>query len=226
MSRLLVIFDLDDTLYPERAFAYAGFQAAGRWAEEHLRVAGLGDDMARLFDQGLLGKLFPTALKARMPAATADDVAGLHAAYRNAAPSLALFEDAAWALDHYGAKGPLGLITDGTHVMQQRKVSGLGIAHRFTEIVYTDALGEGRAYFKPHPRPFEVMAERLAKPGDRLAYIGDNPVKDFKAPNAMGWTSVQVLRDGGIHDASKRIDGGDPQHQIRSLRELPDVLGA
>ena len=33
MSHLVLVFDLDDTLYPERQFALSGFQAAGRWAK-------------------------------------------------------------------------------------------------------------------------------------------------------------------------------------------------
>ena len=50
--------------------------------------------------------------------------------------------------------------------------------------------------------------------------------KDFVAPNARGWTTVQIERDvRGIHDAKKRVPGGDAQHQITSLRQLPRVLG-
>ena len=30
MSGLVLVFDLDDTLYPERQFALSGFEAAGR----------------------------------------------------------------------------------------------------------------------------------------------------------------------------------------------------
>ena len=32
MSGLVLAFDLDDTLYPERQFALSGFKAAERWA--------------------------------------------------------------------------------------------------------------------------------------------------------------------------------------------------
>jgi putative hydrolase of the HAD superfamily len=225
MSRLIVVFDLDDTLYPERDFAHAGFEAAGRFAEERWGIAGLGDEMKRLFAAGHLGKLFGTALRTHLPEAGDEDVQALHRAYRNAEPTLSLFDDGAFALDHFGARGPIGLITDGTLAMQQRKVAGLAIAHRFQSIVFTDALGEGRAYFKPHPRSYEAMAAALGREGDRFAYVGDNPAKDFLAPNAMGWTSVQVVREGGIHDPHRRLPGGEPQHRISSLRELPGVLG-
>lgn len=226
MSRLHVVFDLDDTLYPERQFAVSGFKAAGRWAEAEFGVKGLADEMIHMLDNGMLGKIFPTVLGRHVPDHTPEHVQQFHNAYRACVPELTLFPDGAHALDYFGALGPIGLITDGTLMMQQKKVGALGIAPRFAKIVYTDSLGENRAYFKPHPKPFEVMETALGKAGDRYVYVGDNPAKDFVAPNARGWTTVQIRRDiGGIHDATRKVPGGDAQHQIKALTELPRVLG-
>ncbi len=226
MSRLHVVFDLDDTLYPERDFAIAGFKAAALWAERAFGVPDLHVEMTHMLDTGMLGKIFATVLAKHVPDHKPEHVTQFHGAYRTAEPTLTLFDDARAALDHYGRLGPLGLITDGTLAMQQKKVRGLGVAPRFAEIVYTDGLGENRAYFKPHPKPFEVMASKLGSPGDRFVYVGDNPVKDFVAPNAMGWTTVQIRRDvGGIHDATREVPGGAAQHVVGTLAHLPDLLG-
>lgn len=225
MSRLHVVFDLDDTLYPERQFAVSGFRAAGAWAHAELGLANLAEDMIRLLDAGHLGRLFGLVLEERMPGHHPDHVKALISAYRNAEPDLALFDDAAWALEHYAGHGPLGLITDGTLAMQRKKVQALALEPRFREIVYTDALGEARAYFKPHPMAYEVIEKALGTPGDRFIYVGDNPSKDFVAPNARGWLTVQVVRDGGIHDATRIAAGGEPQHTVTSLHELPGVIG-
>lgn len=161
MSRLHVVFDLDDTLYPERQFAVSGFRAAGAWAHAELGLANLAEDMIRLLDAGHLGRLFGLVLEERMPGHHPDHVKALISAYRNAEPDLALFDDAAWALEHYAGHGPLGLITDGTLAMQRKKVQALALEPRFREIVYTDALGEARAYFKPHPMAYEVIEKAL-----------------------------------------------------------------
>lgn len=226
MAKLRMIFDLDDTLYPEREFALCGFRAAARWAKVELNLDGLDADMTRLLDAGHLGRLFGMVLEERLPGAhSAEHAAALLAAYRSAEAVLQLFPDAEWALQHYGGHGPLGLITDGTHAMQLKKVRALALEPRLQHIVYTDTLGEGRAFAKPHARSFELMAAVLSEPGRRFVYVGDNPVKDFVAPNALGWITVQVVRDGGIHDARRSVPGGAPQHQIRSLKELPQVLG-
>lgn len=225
MSELVLVFDLDDTLYPERQFALSGFRAAERWAEATLGVKGLAADMTGLLDRGHLGELFRMALAARLPDHAPEHLAGLIDAYRDHEPELALFEDAAWALSHFSGTATLGLITDGTHHVQAKKVEALGIAPHFREIVYTHALG-GRAFAKPHPRGYEMVEQSLGGDGRRLAYIGDNPSKDFVIPNARGWTSVMVERPQArrIHAAAAVADGGAPHHTIASLTELPALL--
>jgi putative hydrolase of the HAD superfamily len=226
MSELILVFDLDDTLYPERQFALSGFAAAGRWAEAELGVAGLAADMARLLDGGHLGELFRLALAARLPNYTPEQLACLIEAYRNHDPQLSLFDDAAWALAHFAPQAKLGLITDGTLSMQAKKVAALGIGARFGQIIYTHALG-GRQYAKPHPRSYELVEAALAGKGDRLVYIGDNPAKDFIVPNERGWISIMVERPefGRIHAHAKIAPGGRPQHTVASLTALPAVLG-
>lgn len=225
MSKLHVIFDLDDTLYAERDFAHSGFRAAGRHAAESWGIEGLAEEMTRLLDDGHLGGLFRIALAARMPDADDDHVKALIETYREHDPEIDLYDDARWALDHYAAQGPLGLITDGTATVQARKVEALGIAPHFAEIVLTGALGQTpREFHKPHPRSYEMIEERIGRPGDRYVYVGDNPAKDFITPNARGWLSVQVVREKTIHDPHEIAAGGEPQHRIASLRELVNIL--
>jgi len=226
MSGLVLVFDLDDTLYPERQFALSGFEAAGRWAATELGVEGLAADMTRLLDDGHLGQLFRMALAEKMPEHSPEHLAALLEAYRDHEPELALFDDAGWALSHFAGQAKLGLITDGTHRVQAKKVAALGIAAHFREIVFTDALG-GRAFSKPHPKSYELVEAALAEEGHRLVYIGDNPAKDFIVPNARGWTSIMVHRPEHrrIHAGAQVAAGGAPQHTIASLIELPAVLG-
>ncbi len=227
MSTVLV-FDLDDTLYPERDFALSGFKAAERWASAELGLApGLAREMTRLLDEGHLGTLFPIALKAHHPEHTPEQLAKFVAIYRDHDPDIALFKDAHWALARYAGKARLGLITDGTHGMQRRKVEALGIAPHFGEMVFTGGLGKGREFHKPHPLSYERIEAALGEGATRFVYVGDNPAKDFVVPNARGWISVMVHRPehARIHTKAEVAAGGAPQHTIASLQELPDVLG-
>lgn len=225
MRNLILVFDLDDTLYPERQFALSGFAAAERWAQAMLGLTGLAADMTRLLDQGHLGQLFRLALASRLPDHLPEHLDGLLEAYRSHLPTLTLFDDASWALGHFGALAKLGLITDGTHAVQRRKVEALGVARHFRKIVYTDALG-GRAFSKPHHQSYQLIEAALGSGNDRFVYVGDNPAKDFVAPNARGWTSVMVDRPGvqKIHAAAKAAEGGAPHHIVASLTELLAVL--
>jgi putative hydrolase of the HAD superfamily len=226
MGDLVLVFDLDDTLYPERQFAISGFEAAAHWARANLGIDGLAGQLLALLDQGHLGNVFTIALARRLPDHRPEDLAGLIEAYRTHDPVLELFADANWALPHFAARGRLGLITDGTHSVQARKVAALGIGGHFQAIVYTDALG-GRRFAKPHPEAYCRIERALGTRGDTFVYVADNPAKDFVVPNARGWISIMVSRPGHrrIHAGAPTAVGGAPRHAIASLAELPAVLG-
>ncbi|MBT6277477.1 MAG: HAD family hydrolase [Chromatiales bacterium] len=225
MTALHVVFDLDDTLYPERSFALSGFRAADVWAAERWGISGLGRDMAALLDAGHLGGLFKLSLEKHRPEADEHDLAELVKIYRTHPPDIELFADARTALDECAEFGPMGLITDGTHWMQENKVGALEIANRFQKIIYTGALGPDRQYHKPSPRAFELMEAALAGDGVRLVYVGDNPAKDFIAPNQRGWETVQIIRpEKGIHDPTSVAPEGAPKHSLTSMDQLADLL--
>lgn len=227
MNRWCVVFDLDDTLYPEREYAISGFRAAARWAQREHNIKDIDLDMTRMLDEGLRGDIFNRVLTERLPGHAPDLVQRLLDAYRANVPQLTLFPDAARALDHFGARVPLGLVTDGPQQGQARKVAALGLEPRFAKIAYTDSFG-GRAFWKPHPASFEAVADAMRGTASRFVYVGDNPSKDFVAPNAMGWHTIQIARPKdvhvGIHDGAKTVEGGEPHHIIGSLDELKDLL--
>ena len=223
-QKVHVIFDLDDTLYPERDHAHSGFRAAGRHAETAWGVSGLADEMIRRLDEGHLGQVFPMSVAALVPDHTDTHIAEVRAAYRDHDPEITLFDDGRWALEHYGSIAKLGLITDGNAGVQARKIGALDIAHHFAAKVLTGDLGPDRAFHKPHPRAYELIEQQIGVAGDHYVYIGDNPAKDFVTPNARGWTSIQIIREKTIHDQNAEVAGGAPQHKIQSLRQLPEIL--
>jgi putative hydrolase of the HAD superfamily len=238
MAKLCLIFDLDDTLYAERDFAVSAFAEVGRWAAATFGISGLADDMTTRLDQGLLGQLFGAALHAQRPDHTAAELAAMVHVYRAHVPSqLHLFDDAARALTRFSARADvaLGLITDGTAGVQAAKIRALGIGDRFSHAILTDTLGGeaggarvGQPYFKPHPLAFERMQAALATAGDRLVYVGDNPAKDFQAPNRLGWLTVQVDRPDHrltrIHRGAKPLPDGAAQHVVKSLDDLHQLV--
>jgi putative hydrolase of the HAD superfamily len=229
MPRTHLIFDLDDTLYPERDYAIGGFRAAAAWARSDLGAEVDADQMAHLLDTGHLGHLFAMVLKAAKPDHTDADLKAFVRAYGRQTPSLRLFDDAVAALDHWQPRALLGLITDGHAQTQHAKISALELVPRFREIVTTGSLGPARAFHKPHPRAYEMIQAAIGERGDRYVYVGDNLEKDFVAPNALGWMTVCIDRPAQrayrIHKNKTAPTGGVPHETIDDLRRLEKLLG-
>ena len=143
-------------------------------------------------------------------------------AYRRHRPAIALHADADSALTRLKARHRLGIITDGRLIQQSAKIEALGLSSRVDAIILTDELGPGFA--KPHPRPFELMADRLGVAHDECIYVADNPAKDFVAPNALGWTTVRIVRENGIYKDAPIAEGGAPRRVITSLDELDSLI--
>ncbi len=225
MRALRLVFDLDDTLYPERQFAISGFQACERWLiHQHGVGQDIAQEMLRALDDGLMRHLFDAALYRHLPDRTPEQLSSFIEIYRLHQPNIQLYDDADQILARYRADGcTMGLITDGQDDVQSSKVRALGVEAYFAHIIYTHALG-GRAFSKPNPKAFQVMEHSLGRPGDQFVYVGDNPAKDFVAPNQMGWITVQVDRENRIHAGAQTAEGGEPQHMIDTLADLPAVL--
>ena len=207
----MIVFDLDDTLYLERDFASSGY----RHLEEFVSAA--------LFAAGERRNVLGRACQEMGIPAEPGLIAALVAEYRGHAPEISLCPDAARWLGR--AQGPLGLITDGPAAMQQRKIAALGLPALIRHIRATGAWGAG--FGKPHPRAYQEM-EALAAPrtAAEMAYVADNPAKDFLTPRARGWKTVQILRPGAVHDPAPPSPAHAAAARIQSLDELTPVLAA
>ena len=210
-----VIFDLDDTLYLERDFARSGFIAAGDWLRREAGSVWTGqicqeDVRGRPSDRASSTKR--SKLSGSAPIRRLSSL--LVEIYRTHEPTIALAADAARYLCFPAGRFLAGLMTDGPSGTQQAKVRALELESALDFIVYTDALGRG--YGKPHPRAFELVEAWAAPYGLPLAYVADNPLKDFVTPRARGWWTVQMERPERVH----HVAAPDAAHEAaRSDRE-------
>ncbi|WP_018185294.1 HAD family hydrolase [Kaistia granuli] len=219
---VLIVFDLDDTLYLERDFARSGFAAAGAWLQERAGIAGLGEVCRAFFDAGLRGRIFDEALACLGVPPDPALLEQLISVYRSHEPDIALAADAARYLDGRDGLVPSALITDGPATTQQAKVRALGLDKRLDCIVCTGALGPGRG--KPHPEAFERVEAWAARYGLPLAYVADNPLKDFVTPRARGWWTVQIERPERVHHVVAPNAAHAAHARIASLDELDACL--
>lgn len=218
----LLIFDLDDTLYPEMQFVISGFREVSRviGQEFHIdsnRVFALllrefRNDRRFVFDRVLV----------KLNIYAEDLVQRLVALYRNHKPRISLYRDALEIIPILKSRLYLGMITDGYPPTQKQKIKVLGIEKYFDRIIYT--WEKGQEYAKPSPQPFiDILEGFLLRPEEAI-YVGDNLEKDFKGPRRIGMRSVMVLRDGIYKNVIATEQDYYPDFQIPSLQNLVELI--
>jgi putative hydrolase of the HAD superfamily len=215
----MIVFDLDDTLYLEREFAFSGYRFLDGWVKERESLEGFGNACRVLFEEGERRQIFNRALERLGHCGDSHLIADLVAAYRGHPPQISLAPDAARFLERH--RGPFGLITDGPAETQNAKIVALGLDRWIENIRKTGDWPQG--YGKPHPRAYEEM-EGLAADDGPMVYVADNPAKDFVTPKARGWITVQIRRAGAVHPLHAKDDAHAAHVEITSLDELDGAL--
>lgn len=213
----VVVFDLDDTLYKERDYLLSAYREIAARIESHYTLEGVFDRMVEWWQNGQ--NVFQHLIDTYRLDETLDD---LLTVYRSHVPAIRLDEVTKRQLDRLQQQAVLGLISDGRRVTQRHKVEALGLAAYMDE---QDILvSEETGFEKPSEAPYRHFMERY--PSCTYYYIGDNPTKDFVAPNHLGWTTVCLLDDGrNIHPQDFSLSQQMlPQHRIAQLSEIENII--
>ncbi len=217
-----VIFDLDDTLYPERAYAFSGFAAVAAAFNDLLGdPSETTEQMQQLFDSKHRRRVFNELLDRRGLPGDQQLIDRMIETYHTHRPTITLHPDADRILTQLRGRCKLGLISDGPSISQWAKIDALGLRSRLDEIIITSDLDPDHA--KPHPAAFEQMAKRLDVQPDQCAYVADNPAKDFIAPNALGWTTIQITRPDGIYTGVCATAVARAKHIVDTLDGLAEI---
>lgn len=204
-----VVFDIDDTLFLERDYVRSGFNAIARLLAQTPEECG--DIAAWLWDafaRGVRGDTFDRLLAARPDLASRSSAPQLVSAYRAHTPEIALLpgmQDVVGELVRRGMR--LGVLSDGPVASQRAKATALGLDAWFDPVILTEACGPG--YPKPGRLGFERIAQAWQLPGEQLAYVADNPLKDFGAPRALGWRTIRLRMPQQLSWAVEAPDPGD-----------------
>ena len=163
-----VIFDLDDTLFPETDYVKSGFKAIA----DHFNDEVLYHRLLNLFMENR-NNVYQRAGFSEEECKRCIEI------YRSHFPALTLDDETKETLMLLKEKGYLlGIITDGRPEGQRNKIKALGLSDIMDCIIVTDELG-GEQFRKPNPKSFEIMREALSVEFDEMMYVGDNPAKDF-----------------------------------------------
>jgi putative hydrolase of the HAD superfamily len=196
-----VVFDLDDTLYPQSEFLAGAFEAVAD------RATSMGFDRDRLlralFDAASKGTdrgtLIDEAVQATAdvgggpPWGTPPDVVKtvLVPVFRNFRPrTLELTAGAKELLSTVASRASTALLTDGDVCLQRAKIKALGLEDAFDKVVITDFYG-GRQCRKPAPVGFLAALTALGVAPQDAVMVGDRVDKDVVGAQRVG---MQVLR--------------------------------
>jgi putative hydrolase of the HAD superfamily len=213
----VLVLDLDDTLYLEHTYVESGLRTVGAWIERQHGHHGLAAIMIDLFRSGVRGRIFDNALESAGIAHEPWLIERMLQVYRQHRPDIALAQDAARLLARRPPHVAIAIITDGFLDAQRRKLRALGLQGSNVALaICTDRWG--RTSWKPSPRAFEHVQAFFSLDAAAMTYVGDNPVKDFVAPRALGWRTIQIARQERLFAGTAAPDVAD--RNIISLDEL------
>jgi putative hydrolase of the HAD superfamily len=220
-----VVFDLDDTIYDEIEYCKSGFAAVSEFLAglpEMPSAESLFNAFWKQFNSGNRTKTFNTALDGLDISYDEKLISQLITVYRNHVPKITLPQESEEALSLLSNKFTLALLTDGFLPAQELKVQALGVEKYFKCIIYTEQLG--REFWKPSPAGFEKIMEALNTRPETTVYVADNQMKDFIAPNRLGFITVQIIRPAGLHKATSQEPDSAARYTISRISQLPSLL--
>ncbi|MGC2519654.1 MAG: haloacid dehalogenase type II [Burkholderiales bacterium] len=132
--------------------------------------------------------------------------------------TLSSFPEVAQMLARLKAAGlKTAILSNGTPAMLDAAVKNAGIGHLLDEILSVEEV----RVFKTHPRVYQLAVDRLGVGRAEIAFQSSNGW-DAYAASAFGMRVVWCNRYG---QQPERLPG-EPDFEIRSLAELPALVGA
>jgi putative hydrolase of the HAD superfamily len=142
--------------------------------------------------------------------------------YRNHKPAIKLTNSAHNVLLNIKNEAfKVGLITDGRSIQQRNKITALGLADYFDDIIISEEFGSE----KPNINNFKYFEKKYGHTY-KYVYVGDNVKKDFMAPNSLGWITICLLDNGkNIHKQSFGLEkNGHPFYIVNEIKEIIEIL--
>jgi putative hydrolase of the HAD superfamily len=196
-ARRAVVFDLDDTLYAERSFAFSGFATVDRFLYNNYGVH-LYDRFVEAYRAGTRSDLFRQCLSTHFPNLSEVLVRQVAHIFWAHEPRIILHEDACIALSLLATRGlKTGIVTTGNGAIQRRKIERLRLKDYVNAVIHDDDLFGPHIPGQPGEDAFMLIALNLDVESHELLFVGDNPLTDFAVPRRLGIPTVRIRRRGG-----------------------------
>lgn len=216
-----VLFDLDNTLIVRRLALQKLAHYVNRFyfrnrADEHDEIAGIFcecfksgyDDLRVCFENFTIKTSFPQAV----------DYKEFKTMWDFYYPFCTCADPNVKAVLELKNKGyRIGILTNGTAVLQQGKVDVVGFRDWFEFVIATREIGPD----KPDLFSFRYVMDMMKLTSDDIVYVGDHSRNDIDAPRRVGMRTVWY---GAYMDWDPAYERADAE--IFSLTELPGLFPA
>jgi putative hydrolase of the HAD superfamily len=216
---MVIVFDLDDTLFDELTYAYGGLRAAAEFlspiiGKDATKIASalnleLAEKREQVFDRYLL----------KQGIINKELVKRCINVYRAHPPQISLYPEAKMCLERL-LKHPLYIVTDGNKIVQRKKFDALGLGKWIKKCLCTNAYGINHS--KPSPYCFQKICSLEKTDPSNVVYVADNPNKDFIGIKPLGFHTIRVMT--GRFRELKLSDIYNAETRINNLSELDDAL--
>ena len=188
------VFDLDDTLYPEREYQISGYEHIASQIDK-LYSKDISDTISYADLNGL--DVFDEICCAlKLPSSFKESLLWM---YRLHKPNISLSDDVIETLDFIKKHSrDIHILTDGRSISQRYKLSCLGLLN------LKPFISEEWSDLKPGSIRFETIQNKFTDIS-QFVYVGDNLNKDFVTPNKMQWQTI-CIKDKGINIHPQIVD--------------------
>ena len=219
----VIVFDLDDTLYPEIEFVQSGFAAVSEYFfnlyPKHSKESLYAMMLQELEENGR-GKVFDVVLE-YLGCKSKKMIRETLSIYRLHTPTLTLPQESLEILEYYSSQNiPLYIVTDGNKIVQNNKIQALDVAPFIKTSFITHRYGKIHA--KPSPYCFVKIAEKEGVKYEDIVYIADNINKDFVGIKKLGFRTIRIKQ--GMFQKAQKSQEFHAECEIKRLLELKKIL--
>ena len=214
---MILVFDLDDTLYDETTYVKSGFKSVAHFLNLHFKLPekNIFEELVSELENGR-GSIFDMVLK-KNHIFSKKLVKKCVSVYRLHIPKIKLWNSGANCLKRF-KKRTIYIVTDGNKIVQHNKIKALGLDKIVKHYYITHRYGLHNA--KPSSNCFlKICAQEKTVPRE-VVYIADNPNKDFIGIKPLGFKTIQVLT--GQYSTIKKPNEYQAHIKIKSLDELTE----
>ena len=204
---MVVVFDLDDTLYDEIEFVKSGFKEVANY----LGKKEYYNFMIDLFYKEGSGKIFDSLIKEFNLDVSLQKLIEI---YKFHYPGIFLPKESKEVLD-FSKSFKTALISDGHYIMQKNKFYKLKLQNYIYFPIFTDFFHTK----KPDLIPFKMVMYKY-KTEKKFVYVSDNPKKDFIAPNKLGWITIRFKNPVGIY----KDYPNDAMYEVTNRKQIIEIL--